>query len=116
MNRLHDEGCEADFSLEGQQESPCRCAQRREEREDEPEVDLSVEEFIDGIAPDAMPVEALQITWKTLVTYRDIALEQAPPDFERVVIYSNVIEDIATMIQAMGAELPKTSGAVADGE
>lgn len=51
-----------------------------------------------------MKVEQLQTTWKTLVVFRDIALEDN--DIERAFKYSEVIEDFAYMIQAAGAELP----------
>lgn len=50
-------------------------------------------------------VEDLQITWKTLVRYRDLAMDNGA--FNRVVLYSDVILDLATMIQVAGAELPK---------
>jgi hypothetical protein len=52
-------------------------------------------------------IQELKITWRTLVTYRDLALKHN--DFERTTLFSAVIQDIATMIQASGNDLPDLS-------
>lgn len=62
-------------------------------------------------------IDDLEVTWVTLVTYRDIALSQPEPDWNRVTLYTHVIEDIATMIQGAGRDLPKIPGKpVVEGE
>lgn len=50
------------------------------------------------------PVEDLQVSWLTMVTYRDLAIENG--DFERSIMYSYVLEDLAIMIKSTGADLP----------
>lgn len=44
--------------------------------------------------------------WKLLVVLRDVALLQETPDWERVTVYVRVIDDLATMIQALGYPIP----------
>lgn len=48
---------------------------------------------------------ALEVTWQTLVIFRDIALTES--DFERVSYLSAAIRDISTMIHAQGGNLPE---------
>lgn len=49
-------------------------------------------------------IRQMKITWQQLVVLRDLALEHN--DFERAVGYSHMIDDIATMIKAMGFTIP----------
>jgi len=56
------------------------------------------------ITADNMAPYDISRAWKVMVVYRNIALDQA--DFERVMLYSHVLEDLATMLQAIDFPLP----------
>jgi hypothetical protein len=49
-------------------------------------------------------LDDLKTSWQTMVIYRDLALEHN--HFDRVAVYSQVVEDLATMIASGGGELP----------
>lgn len=60
-------------------------------------------EAADITAGDMGPYD-ISRAWKVLVVYRDIALERA--DFERAVLYSHVIDDLARLLEAINFPLP----------
>lgn len=51
-----------------------------------------------------MTVEQLIIAWIVIGKLRNEALRAA--DFDRAVVYSHVMEDLAAMIQALGGTIP----------
>lgn len=53
-------------------------------------------------------IDELQVTWKTLVALRDLALNSGE-DWDRVSYMSAAIQDIASLIQVAGHELPPIS-------
>jgi len=63
---------------------------------------------VDDITQENTPLEALEVTWKTLVVFRNVALKAN--DFQRAMLYTDVITDFAVMIQSQGVELPSLEG------
>lgn len=63
---------------------------------------------VDDITQENTPLEALEVTWKTLVVFRNVALKAN--DFQRAMLYTDVITDFAVMIQSQDVELPSLEG------
>ncbi len=63
-------------------------------------------EYYFGVDITAASMDPADISraWKVLVVYRDIALEHN--DFQRVTLYCAVLEDLATMLQALNFPMP----------
>jgi len=56
------------------------------------------------ITADAVAPYDVSRAWKLMVVYRNVALEQN--DFQRAVLYSHVLEDLAGMLAAIDFPLP----------